>query len=131
MSSSCASLAARDFFATASASVAAVTSALFVVLGFLAVLAALVDLVFFQEDGFVASTLLAFLVIEVSSSSDWLGSCSTILPEWMCSMTLAILSLAPALVNILLVGSLVLDMLTMDDGQRQVLRIWWLSLNGV
>jgi len=118
LSSSCASLAARDFFTTTSASVAAVTSALFVVLGFLAVLAALVDLVFFQEDGFVASILLTFLVIEVSSSSDWLGSCSTMPPEQMCSMTLAILSLAPALVDILLVGSLVLDMLMMDDGQR-------------
>jgi hypothetical protein len=47
-------------------------------------------------------------------------------PEWTHSMTLAILSLAPALVDILLVGSFMLDMLTMDDGQRQVLRIWCL-----
>lgn len=119
MSSSCASLAARDFFTTPSASVAAVALALFVVLGFLAVLAPLVDLVFFREDGFVASTLSAFLVIEVSSSSDWLGSCSAMPPEQTRSMTLANLSLAPALVDILLVGSLVLDMLTADDGQRR------------
>jgi len=35
----------------------------------MAVLAALVVLVFFQEGGLIASTLLAFLVVEVLSSS--------------------------------------------------------------
>ena len=55
--------------ATISAFFAAVTLAFFVVLGFMAVLAALVVLVFFQEGGLIASTLLAFLVVEVLSSS--------------------------------------------------------------
>jgi hypothetical protein len=78
--------------AATSASFAAVKLIFLVVLGFLAMLAVLVVLTFFQADGFIAFTLLAFSVIEVLSSSGWLGFPSAMPPERMSSMTLVILS---------------------------------------
>ena len=118
LSSSCTSLAATTFFAAMSISFAAVPLAFLVVQGFLAVLAALIAVACFWPDGFLVSALSPLLIFEeVLSSSDWSGSPSAMPPERTCSMTLAILSLAPPLVVILLVGSLVLDMLTMNGGE--------------
>jgi len=50
-------------------------------------------------------------------SLGWSGFPLAMPPEWTHSITLAILSLAPPLVIILLVGSLGLDMLAMGGSQ--------------